>query len=770
MKSNIKYIAASLLLCATAMSCREEHLLGSGEGVGRMNLSASVMDEIKVVSRSLTTQQHNELCSSALIWISRVNADNSRDHLFKYEGLASFPDDGLPLESGSYLAEVWTGDSIPASWDGIRYHGTTPFEIVSGDEIDVDVVCTVRNTLVDIRLSDAVRDVLSDIVMTVSLDEEEMPDGLHSLTFEGHKLNDTGYFMINTKTRGFKWTLTGTDLNGQPFTHSDVYTDQDAVVDEFMHVNPGLCRATRYIFNINYNAEQGGVEIGGAYLDINVEPEPVEGTSVSEIIALAPQFQGADGLDIDAPILREPGNAGRISFQIIGSSQLTGVRLESDMLQPLIGTNACDLMAMDASSVQLLSDKGIMFVPVDKRSDEDKADGEFVPTNMHISLEETFMNVLEEGEYSLLVTATDMTGKSGSQLIDFSITQVPGIVSATDVPETSYTSATLMATIMKPGDRMGFEVKSAGPARAYEDWTFVPGVLDGDKLTAVISDLQAGYLYDYRLVVDDYISQVYTAQTQPYPQLPNAGFEEWKPLSSNSKVTLLCADESKMFWDSGNHGSATMSKLVTDKDDAIKHSGNYSAKLKSQFVGIGTIGRFAAGNAFVGKYLNTDGTDGELGWGRPWDSQAKPKALKIWAKYTPGTVEKKVFSNTKAPDDLKDEFPTGAQDKGIIYIALIDNTNPLKETYDGVEWPVVVKTKTAQLFDKTASYVKAYGEHVFETATDGEGLIEITIPINDVHPGEFTHLMLVASASKGGDYFLGGEGSTLWLDDFELIY
>ncbi|MDE6371119.1 MAG: PCMD domain-containing protein, partial [Duncaniella sp.] len=351
---------------------------------------------------------------------------------------------------------------------------------------------------------------------------------------------------------------------------------------------------------------------------INVEPEPVEGTSVSEIIALAPQFQGADGLDIDAPILREPGAAGRISFQIIGSSQLTGVKLESDILQPLIGTNACDLMAMDANSVQILSDKGIMFVPVDKRTDEDKADGEFVPTNMHVSLEETFMNSLEEGEYTLLVTATDAKGKSSTQTICFNITQVPGIVGASDIPEASYTTATLVATVMKPGDRMGFEVKSAGPARAYEDWTFVPGDLDGDKLTATISDLQAGFKYDYRLIVDDYVSQAFTVQTPAYPQLPNAGFEEWSKLSSNNKVTLLCADENNMFWDSGNHGSATMSKLVTDQDASVKHSGNYSAKLKSQFVGVGSIGRFAAGNAFVGKYLKTDGTDGELGWGRPW--------------------------------------------------------------------------------------------------------------------------------------------------------
>lgn len=30
--------------------------------------------------------------------------------------------------------------------------------------------------------------------------------------------------------------------------------------------------------------------------------------------------------------------------------------------------------------------------------------------------------------------------------------------------------------------------------------------------------------------------------------------------------------------------------------------------------------------------------------------------------------------------------------------------------------------------------------------------------------------MCTASASIGGDYFVGGDGSALWLDDLELVY
>lgn len=56
-------------------------------------------------------------------------------------------------------------------------------------------------------------------------------------------------------------------------------------------------------------------------------------------------------------------------------------------------------------------------------------------------------------------------------------------------------------------------------------------------------------------------------------------------------------------------------------------------------------------------------------------------------------------------------------------------------------------------------------------ATEGDGMIEFRIPIEyrstDTKP---TSIILVASSSKYGDYFTGGIGSTMWLDDLELVY
>ncbi|RXE63754.1 DUF4493 domain-containing protein, partial [Muribaculaceae bacterium Isolate-001 (NCI)] len=137
------------------------------------------------------------------------------------------------------------GDSIPASWDGIRYHGTTPFDIATGSTTPVDIVCTVRNTLVSLTLSERLEDVLHDVSLTIGLNDG-ITDGSHSLTFEGDKLAEKGYFMINSRTKGFTWTIKGTDNTGKEFTRSGEYTDPDVAEA------PNLARATEYHFNVKY--------------------------------------------------------------------------------------------------------------------------------------------------------------------------------------------------------------------------------------------------------------------------------------------------------------------------------------------------------------------------------------------------------------------------------------------------------------------------------------------------------------------------------------
>ena len=60
---------------------------------------------------------------------------------------------------------------------------------------------------------------------------------------------------------------------------------------------------------------------------------------------------------------------------------------------------------------------------------------------------------------------------------------------------------------------------------------------------------------------------------------------------------------------------------------------------------------------------------------------------------------------------------------------------------------------------------------MFAEATPGNDLMEFTIPLDYKDKAKIpSNIILVASASRYGDYFTGGAGSTMWVDDIELIY
>ena len=132
----------------------------------------------------------------------------------------------------------------------------------------------------------------------------------------------------------------------------------------------------------------------------------------------------------------------------------------------------------------------------------------------------------------------------------------------------------------------------------------------GSTYSVVINGLKPGTTYEYQAICDGFTSAISTTTTEAGRQLENAGFENW---SSSTKPQLVYADGGEMFWDSGNHGSKMAGVDLTTPDSSIKHSGNYSAKLASQKASVLGLGKFAAGNIFVGKYIKTDGTDGILG-------------------------------------------------------------------------------------------------------------------------------------------------------------
>ena len=197
------------------------------------------------------------------------------------------------------------------------------------------------------------------------------------------------------------------------------------------------------------------------------------------------------------------------------------------------------------------------------------------------------------------------------------------------------------------------------------------------------------------------------------------------------------------FWGTGNPGAAGfIGNLTTSTDESV--SGK-AAKLETKDAVI----KLGAGNIFTGDFA-LDGTNGILTVGRSFNSF--PTALRFHYKYTSATIN-------KIGQDVGDLANlNGRPDSCHIYIALSDKSYKLK-----------TKPTERKLFDPSDAGIIAYGQ--FTSGQSTTSYQQLTIPLEYRSENRVPkYIIIVATASKYGDYFIGGVGSTLWLDEMELVY
>lgn len=300
------------------------------------------------------------------------------------------------------------------------------------------------------------------------------------------------------------------------------------------------------------------------------------------------------------------------------------------------------------------------------------------------------------------------------------------------------------------------------------DWTKVPLNVTRAGITGsvTLTNLKPGTTYEYKAYADGFeASESKTFMTESVFVIPNASMEEWSTYKASTMLgtrTVILpwsvGDKNASFWGSGNEGSATASITILNKYGEMKHKGSYSARLASN----SALGVIAAGNIFVGTYVETDGTNGVLSLGREYNG-SHPSKVRVYANYRPGGGVKVSAGN----EDLVDVVEKGT-DQGQIYVAL--TTGPIEIRTNPNNRRLFPMTPSDEDYDK----VIAYGQVTWDKnyGPDGE-LQQVDIPFeytskaNTIAP---THLVIVASASKFGDFFSGSSSSVMCLDDFELIY
>lgn len=300
------------------------------------------------------------------------------------------------------------------------------------------------------------------------------------------------------------------------------------------------------------------------------------------------------------------------------------------------------------------------------------------------------------------------------------------------------TSATLTGSITS-GKTPVVEYKE----QSASDWQTVSDVtVASTKYTANITGLSASTTYSYRVSVDGVAGAEKTFTTVAATPLENGGLENWH---TEGKIEIPNAEGSD-FWGTGNPGAASfIGNLTTETSDAVSGS---AARLESKWAAI----KLGAGNMFTGDFT-LDGLNGLLHFGRPFSSY--PSALRLYYKYTSASINR---INSDAPSYM--EAFRGKPDTCQIYIALSDKSEP---------YEIRNNPNNRHLFNKNDANIIAYGE--YQSGETTSSYQQITIPLEYRATNRTPrYIIIVCAASKYGDYYVGGEGSTLFIDEMELVY
>lgn len=267
-------------------------------------------------------------------------------------------------------------------------------------------------------------------------------------------------------------------------------------------------------------------------------------------------------------------------------------------------------------------------------------------------------------------------------------------------------------------------------------------MLDNSNFEATIKPLKDNTEYLWRIVVEGKAGNAFAFRTERISEVPNLNFDTWTLKGKNWYANPIADnnDEQGAYWATGNEGVTSglagghdPVTVPVEGEEAYKGK---AAKMRSITEKVTLVGA-AAGNLFIGKYkTNAFKPSSSVMFGRPY-SGARPDRLRGYYKYMP----KPITNSGKIPGNL-------TKDECHIYIRLWAS--------NGEEI--------------------AYGEFSTNAEVNNYKEFDIKLEYKNKHLKP-SQISIVATSSRYGGEFEGakivgqvGHGSTLWIDEFELIY
>ncbi|WP_456087698.1 DUF4493 domain-containing protein [Parabacteroides sp.] len=711
-----KYILSiiSALLLIGFVSCDEEKKATNGQGYLYLGIEKNVTLQTKAVDPVLSVAILNA-------------AEDTVKYIADFE--AEKADEGILLDAGSYQVVVASGKKDSAAWELPNFYGKTECEIKTNQVTSAKVTCKIANTKVTVDYSDDFKKYFTDYSTTVS-------NISGSLTFVKGETRG-GYFAPETLLALLK--LTNTD--GEQFELKREYAD----IQERCHY--------KLYFKLSGDPEtpDDSGEAGGKFDDITIDER-------ADTVIVSIPIKVEDLENIKAPELKLEGfgennsleaKEGEFADNILKAVASCGIEklmvtIQSDSLNNRVGIQSFDLASLDAATSEKL--ESIHFPVQSVKSETDTLT--FDLTAMSNALK-SFDESIQTHNFTFTIT----DAKTQEQSISFSYSVKPNVAVITKEIATMniWSTFTFFSGESDSDEGFGFEYKKVSDS----EWTPVTVAFknkDGKTFSAFVQGLEPKTRYVYRAISNDqdggkiigndveFTTDYENEDNEGKPFVPNLGFDDW---CTKSKLQYPYKDGTVPFWATGNTDMIFKFNFTTEVSGEV----GSAARLESQIV---MSTKLAAGNLFTGTF-ELDGMDGILTLGQ--SCKLRPTTLSGRYNYTPVNITTKY-----ATPDLPSYVQNGVPDTCSIYIALTTSK-------------VTVETKSRVLFDKNDKSVIAYGELSSDKASGTNGYQDFTIPLVYRKGKEAeipVYIIIVCSASKFGDYFVGGDGSILLLDEFKL--
>lgn len=249
--------------------------------------------------------------------------------------------------------------------------------------------------------------------------------------------------------------------------------------------------------------------------------------------------------------------------------------------------------------------------------------------------------------------------------------------------------------------------------------------------------------YTIRAVSNGEYGNEIKVTTQETADLPDGSFDEWW---LDGRVWNPWNQGGTPYWDTGNIGASTLGQSNVQPTDHTVTGTGKAAQLLTKWI----VLKLAAGSIYTGSFKKVDGTNGILDFGRPWN--LRPTKLKGYFQYQTAEIDR--------IGDSELDYLKGRPDSCQIYVALTDWTAP---------YEIRTRPTNRQLFDPDADYIIAYGQMTSGAYMNDYEYFEIKLNYKNTWQVP-TYLQITCAASKYGDFFTGGAGALLYVDEFSFDY